>query len=320
MSNIVPIKGNLAISGASDRLAKLMGVMVTPSSGTVFPRISTNKSRFSITRSGEDPVYLKDGNNYISELSVIVLSANPGVYKTFYEKEYVPGTEPEAPACWSNSGDAPHGSSPKKQAKTCAECPMNVFGSKITQSGAKAKRCSDAKRILVVSPNDISGEVYMVNISATALKTWNTYVKMLARGGVYPQTVLTKLSFEEDVEYPKLSFQYAGTLDAAQINTVLARLDEPEIDEFSSGVADTESEFGRVADNEEVPAAQKPAAKAAAKPAHASAKGASAFGMAAEPGETTKPEETAEPKAEQDADVPATAPAVDSEVRSLLGF
>lgn len=305
MSDIVPIKGNVALAGLNERLNKMASAMVTPSAVTVFPRISTNKSRFSITRSGEDPVYIKSGSNYVSELPVVILSANPGVYKTFYEKEYVPGTDPEAPACWSNSGDVPHPSSPKKQAKSCAECPMNVFGSKITATGAKAKRCSDSKRLLVVSPKDIAGEIYMLNVSATALKTWNTYIKMLTRGGVHPQTVTTTLSFEEDVDYPKLTFQYAGTLDAAQIGAVVARLDEPEVEEFSAGAADTETDFERTADNEPVPPKAEKAPKTAKKEVENEPSDAAAnpFGGEEEPAAEA-------PKGD----------AVDDEVKSLLGF
>lgn len=247
--DIVPVKSN-TLARLNSRLGKLAQQMITPNSGPSFARISTNKSRFSVVRSGEEPVVIKDGKNPVAELPVIVLAANPGVYKSYYKAKYVPGVDPEAPACFSSDGVKPSNSSAEKQSNSCATCKHNVFGSRISETGKKAKNCSDSKRILVVSPSDVSGEVYLMNISATALKGWNTYVKMLARNSAYTQTVVTNLSCT-DAEFPQLQFDYASTLEEAVINVVLARLDEPEISEFSEGGADTESDFARKADPED---------------------------------------------------------------------
>ncbi len=248
---IVPLKPTALVPGVATRLAKTLDTMVTPSSGAgVFPRISTNKQRFSIVRSGEEPVPIKEGKNFAAELPVVVLAANPGVYKSFYKNKYVPGVDPEAPVCFSNDGNKPHSASSEKQASSCSTCKHNVFGSRISETGANAKACSDSKRLLVVSPKDISGEVYMINVSATALKPWNTYVKMLTRNGVYPQTVVTKMSFNQETDFPQLAFEYALTLPEDIIAQVIGRLDEADIAEFSEGSADTESAFERTAEPE----------------------------------------------------------------------
>lgn len=305
MSNIVPVSVNLP-SKIANKLGALMGGMVAPtSSGPVFPRISTNKSRFSIVQPGEGPVPIKEGKNFVSELSVIVLAANPGVYKSFYKNLYVPGTDPVAPACWSADGEKPSKSVTSKQSDSCASCHNNVFGSRVSETGAKAKLCGDSKRILVVAANDLDGAVYMVNISATALKTWNTYIKMLGRNGVYPQTVVTKLSFEEDVDYPKLEFSYAGTLDEQQLISVMTRLEDENVAEFIAGEADVETEFAK---SYEGGVEKHVRAKHAEKEA------------------TTKPKdeekETEAPAKADDGDVADEAPAkgVSKSVRSLLDF
>lgn len=255
--DIVPVKSS-ALTRVNDRLGKLAHQMITPNAGPSFPRISTNKSRFSVVRSGEEPVVIKDGKNPVAELPVIILAANPGVYKSYYKTKYVPGVDPESPACFSADGVKPSNASSEKQSTSCATCKHNVFGSRISETGKKAKNCADSKRILVVSPSDVSGEVYLVNISATALKGWNTYVKMLARNGAYAQTVVTKLSCT-DAEFPQLQFEYGNTLEESVINIVLDRLDEPEIAEFAEGLSDTENEFSRKADPEDKAAAHTPA-------------------------------------------------------------
>lgn len=314
MSNIVPIKSH-AVAALNSRLGAMVQTMTTPSFGSVFPRISTNKRSFSIVRSGEEPVTIKEGRNNVAELPVIVLAANPGVYKAWYEKKYVPGTEPEAPACFSSDGVKPHAASAKKQCDTCAMCPRNVFGSRVSETGKKAKECTDSKRLLVVSPKSIDGEVYVVNVSATALKAWNTYVKMLTRGGVYPQTVITLLSFNEDTDFPQLQFQYGGTLPAEVIEQVIARLDEDSIAEFASGDADTESSFVRKPLEAPEPAKVQEAVEPKAEPVEQKktprkathATGAGGFGTDA----TVEAEVV---------DAPSQDDNLDAKVRELLGF
>ncbi len=215
------------------------------SQGVVFPRISTNKRMFSIMESGADPVVIRGADKRpIDHIDVVVIGANPGIYKTFYPGKYVPGAEVEAPTCFSTNGVAPHASSKTKQATTCAECPHNVFGSRITESGKKGKACSDSKRLLVMPPAVKDQNVYMLSVSATALKGWNSYIKLLQHHGVpSPAVAITHITLNEDTEFPQLQFSYTATLDAAVVSAVLERIQQEDVATFMEGQADAEDSF-----------------------------------------------------------------------------
>jgi len=277
-------------------------------SGPIFPRISSNRRMFSIVESGADPIVIKDEHgNPVHQLDVVILGANMGVYKTFYAKGYdSKATVKEAPICWSATGEAPHPSIDvnARQSDRCATCKQNVFGSKINPNGKKAKACSDSKRLLVVSPDDLEGPIYMVNISATALKSLNTYHKYLNHNGAVVQQVATRLSFDESSDVPVFQFAYVGALTQEDFNKVIKRLEEPEVIEFMEGTLDTETDaprnLGPDPDDEEVtaPAAAPepaPAPKAEEKPARKGFGGATKSKPAAEPvpAPATKVEDTA---------------------------
>jgi len=275
-------------------------------SGPVFPRISSNRRMFSIVESGADPIVIKDENgNPVHQLDVVILGANMGVYKTFYAKGYdSKAAVKEAPICWSATGEAPHPASKEKQSDRCATCKQNVFGSKINPNGKKAKACSDSKRLLVVSPDDLEGPIYMVNISATALKSLNTYHKFLNHNNAVVQQVATRLSFDENSDVPVFQFAYVGALTQEDFNKVIKRLEEPEVIEFMEGTLDTETDaprnLGPDPDDEEVQTAPAPAPapKAEEKPARKGFGGAAKSKPAAE----TKP--TPAPKTEDTAVAP----------------
>jgi len=281
-------------------------------SGPIFPRISSNRRMFSIVESGADPIVIKDEQgNPVHQLDVVILGANMGVYKTFYAKGYdSKAAVKEAPICWSATGEAPHPSVDVKarQSDRCATCKQNVFGSKINPNGKKAKACSDSKRLLVVSPDDLEGPIYMVNISATALKSLNTYHKYLNHNNAVVQQVATRLSFDESSDVPVFQFAYVGALTQEDFNKVIKRLEEPEVIEFMEGTLDTETDaprnLGPDHDEEEVQTAPAPAApapapapapKAEEKPARKGFGGATKSKPAAEaaPAPAPKVEDTA---------------------------
>jgi len=217
MANIVP--SNIQIPA---HLAKVVGQPSQLSSalagglagGSEYPRISIKGSRFRIVEGGAETV-LED-----TKLAVAIVGANPRLSKTYFEKLWSPDSEPSAPDCYSLDGVQPHPDSEKPQNDLCASCPMNAFGSKVTQMGTKIKACSDQKRLAVVAANDPTGPVYLLQVTPAALKGLAAYQKELSMRGIPVEAVKTVITFDTDASYPKLMFKFGGFLDADEYSEI----------------------------------------------------------------------------------------------------
>lgn len=115
--------------------------------------------------------------------------------------------KPTPPLCWAigrkEAELAP--TCENKQAERCATCPKNTFGSSGTGRG---KACANGYRLAVVPP-DANGnsEVWILNVSPTALKRFNGHVaacRTLTPLGVLG--VVTRVSFLPTMAQPSLVF------------------------------------------------------------------------------------------------------------------
>ena len=217
MSNIVP--SNIQIPA---HLAKVVGQPSALSAalagglagGADYPRISIKGSRFRIVEGGAETV-LED-----IKLSVVVVGANPRLSKTYYAKTWTPDSEPASPDCYSLDGVRPAGDSTDPQNDTCAGCPMNAWGSKITPMGQQIKACADQKRLAVVASNDPSGPIYLLQVTPAALKGLASYQKELSMRGIPVEAVKTVVTFDTDASFPKLMFKFGGFLDEEEYAVV----------------------------------------------------------------------------------------------------
>ncbi len=236
--------------------------------GLGVPRLSFRGGHWRILSadSEERPIMDKAGHP-LTYVEVITVAANPGVYKTFFDKAYDPGAEPEGPACWSNDGVSPHYSVTSPRAASCATCPNNQFGSKINPNGSKVKACSDNKRLLVLAPDDIEGDFYAVNMPVMSLKEWNSYLRTLDAHNVPVGAVTTEISVHMDDGYPKLSFKFVNYLSAENFAKAQERRNDPVAIAFREGTtASTEAKPAAIAAPVASPApavAQAPVAQAA---------------------------------------------------------
>lgn len=177
------------------------------SGGEGFPRISIKGGRFRI-KEGEIETVLDS-----TKLDVVIVGANPKLSKTFYAKEWTKDAEPAAPDCFSLNGVSPDVSVENPQNDLCATCPNNAWGSKTTANGQQVKACSDQKRLAVVAADDPTGAVYLLQVTPAALKGLNAYQKELSMRGIPPEVVKTRVSFDTDASFPKLTFGFGGFLD-----------------------------------------------------------------------------------------------------------
>lgn len=294
--NIIPFDGskNLPSYLKKVNVADLNSDL-TAHAGGGFPVISIRGKVFAVVRDGERKVLPnpKDPDSPATSIDVVLLKANKNASKVFYLKGYNPETsEGQKPDCYSQDGIAPAADAKAPQAKKCATCPHNQWGSRITEKGAtKGKACSDAVRIAVAAAGQINDPM-LLRVPPASIKALGEYGQMLGKRGVGYNMVVTKVGFDMEAESPKLTFKPVGFLDDAAFGEVQEVLDADVVRdilgagpvtavEAAAPVADEpETEAPAVAraaiskaktvTNEEVEqaveAASKPAAKPKAKP------------------------------------------------------
>lgn len=147
---------------------------------------------------------MPDGSKTADPIRVVIVdfTSRNEFYEGNFDKNNI-----TPPACFA-IGDipsqlVPSDNSPNKQADSCAECPMNQFGSR----GA-GKACKNT-RMLAVLPPDAADDTPMwtLKVSPTAIKNFDGYIKNVARlFGVPPVGVITTISFDENQDYACLKF------------------------------------------------------------------------------------------------------------------
>ena len=179
------------------------------------PRISYRGKRFRFIENGEEEL--------AKELSikVIILGVDPGAglfLKTFYETGYQPGSS-DPPTCSSSDGIRPDAWVSSPQSQLCRQCPNNVFGSATSIKGGKAKACKDGKR-LWVSRLDDPEKYYGLNIPVMSLRNLAEYGKYIAKNKFPLSLVITEIGFDEDSEFPQLSFSHSGFVPEESVEMV----------------------------------------------------------------------------------------------------
>ena len=266
-----------------------------------FPVISIKGKVFHIKRGDEKTLVTKpDGDGEpAASLEVIVLKTHPGVAKTYYSKGFSEGSV-EKPDCYSNDGTAPAADAQSPQAKKCAACPHNQWGSKITEDGKKGKSCADVKRLAVAPAGQINDPM-LLRVPAASLKTWDQYVDLLKKRGVPPPAVVTKVGFDYTVAHPALTFKPVGFIDEAMAVEVKEVLDTDVVQNIIGG-APTAAE---VDNGDDAPkAAAKPAPIEEEAPAPAPEKSAKLAAVVEEAEAAPK----AKVKVEAEEEAPAPAP------------
>lgn len=200
------------VSGKSTALAAMGGIISGPS----IHQISIKAARFRL----QDP----QGQEQVIQqhyLDVIVVDANPNASKIYYAGIYNPAeTEFKAPDCYSDNGIAPAARALKKQSVSCAQCPHNVWGSKITPNGSQTKACADAKKLAVLLADNPTGPSYLLKVPPASLKNLYTFVESLANRGIDLPLLVVRLEFDTAADYPKLKFNPMQWIDENQATAV----------------------------------------------------------------------------------------------------
>ena len=156
-------------------------------------------------------------------LDVILVNASADIAKSYYEKGYTEG-DMELPRCWSLDSVKPHASVAEKVHPVCGTCPMNQFGSRVTDAGKNAKACQDQRRVAITLPHHLTQDnptPVLMRVPQSSLKSLKAYSDTLAKYNAEINGVITRLSFEPADAFPRLKFEYAGIVDDEQYDKIL---------------------------------------------------------------------------------------------------
>lgn len=248
----------------------------------------------------------------VGSLRLVLLKASPNISKNFYEGGYEEGSN-DPPVCWSIDGKVPDPGS-KMVSPTCAGCPNDVFGSRMTDAGKKAKACSDSRRMAVIPEGDYANEVYggpmLLRVPASSLTNLSAFGKKMKNKGFPYNTIVTRCSFDATVSYPKIDFNATRPLTDEEADEIITLLGTPAFADKIESVLAKDLEVMDIPDTEEGPLfedAPEVQPKAEAK--------APAKAPAAEPKPATKTTEKKEdPVAADESD-----DELDSELEDILG-
>jgi hypothetical protein len=188
-----------------------------------FPVISIKGKVFHIQRGDEKTLVTKgEEGEPAASLEAIIVAVNPNKSKVYYDHGYEEGSVAK-PTCYSNDGLAPAADAENPQAKKCAACPHNQWGSRITDNGGKGKACGDSMRLAIAPPDQLNDPM-LIRVPAASLKTLGQYGAQLAKRGVEPHHVLTKIGFDYNVAHPALTFKAMRFVEAEELAQVEAVL------------------------------------------------------------------------------------------------
>jgi hypothetical protein len=150
-----------------------------------------------------------------------VVDVSDNLNKRYYVKPFDQQAEGEPPTCWSANGIAPSREAAQPQSATCAGCPHNERGSKISAlSGASIKACRDEKWLAILIP-EFPGVLWQLVLTPGSFKTWKSYTETMRQYGKELSLGITQFSFVPKTN-GMLMFEDAGWIDAATADVVEA--------------------------------------------------------------------------------------------------
>lgn len=171
----------------------------------------------------EEQLMRDDGDGPRNSIEVVLVKASSAVSKIYYAAGYEPGST-AAPDCWSGNGVTPDASVQNKVHPTCADCPMNAWGSKVTEAGKQAKSCADSRRVAVVPIADLHNEAYggplLLRVPAASLKDLKGYGDLLQSVNYPYYAAVTRIAFDAKESFPKFVFSAVRPLTDAEAGVI----------------------------------------------------------------------------------------------------
>ena len=196
-----------------------------------FPVLSYRGKVWRVKSGGEEQVYVNpETGDAIQTIEGVLIRSNPTLAKTHYEGKYKEG-DTGKPKCWSSNGVRPDADVPHPINSLCASCPMNVWGSRTTDEGKKMKACQDVRRATFIFRHElealVAGEkeiedvpVMLLRVPPASLNPLKDYAVRLDGMGASPFYLYTKVGFDTDASFPKLTFKGAQWLDENEFGAI----------------------------------------------------------------------------------------------------
>jgi hypothetical protein len=163
----------------------------------------------------EETLLRDDRGQPLGSIEVVIVGVSPNISRQYFAKSYTEGDD-EGPDCFSTNGEKPDAAAPRKQHEVCATCKWSAWGSRITDAGKRSKMCQDTRRLAVVPLIDIENETFggpmLLRLPPMSLNNLGNYSDFLARKGASFEYVGTRIGFDYDVAYPRLTFEAIGFL------------------------------------------------------------------------------------------------------------
>jgi len=170
------------------------------------------------------------------QLDVIIVDWLAEPSRKFYAAAYNKEAKATLPDCWSNDGAKPESSAKAPQAKTCLECPQNMRGS----APGNKKACRYERRLAVLVAGDPSGDIYQITIPGQSLFSdiggnvygFENYRKFLLANNAAPDTVVTSIIYDTEVDTAKVGFKATSHLHKSHVPLVEAAQKDPATDRY----------------------------------------------------------------------------------------
>jgi hypothetical protein len=142
-----------------------------------------------------------------NKLDVIVVAST--IEHAFYEGKFDPNNI-KAPVCFAFGKDedmlVPHVKSVKPQAKSCATCPKNAWGS--DPEGGRGKACKTQRRLGLIAADSVNtpekiveAEEIYIRVPVMSVKNWAKYVNDCKNQFKRPvSTIVTQISTKPDAK------------------------------------------------------------------------------------------------------------------------
>lgn len=227
----------------------------TTGAGVTVPSLSPQGKVWTVSIDGQKTKLEKTDNDGervpVSVMRVVILDANKRRGRAYYEGAYDPAKE-SAPICWSDDGIAPDATVKDKKSAKCADCPLAVKGSKVTDQGKGIAACSQHRMLAVVPAHKLDFEPLRLKIAMTSdwdkespaaakntAEGWfafSNYLDFLKSMGV-PHTALivTKMKFDQEAAYPKILFGADRPLNGEELAQVVPLAKSEKVSQLLAG-------------------------------------------------------------------------------------
>lgn len=203
------------LRGEPDELTKRLA------GGASNKTISTEGGVFRMMVGGDEVAKNEDRG-----MNVVIVNAAQHVARAYYEGKYIKG-ESYSPTCASGDGKTPDASIEAPQSSSCATCKNNIAGS----GEGTSRACRFNQRFAVLLENDLSGNVYRLQLPATSLfgkadgdkMPLQAYAKFLAGHGVPMSGVVTEARFDTSASVAVLKFRAVRPLTQPELATARAQ-------------------------------------------------------------------------------------------------